>query len=172
MSNRTDAEWQALDARIAREVMGWIKWDEIPQAERDAVPEVTGGRWDYLKHGFSSDEYETLRKEGRCAFWWKHSKFGWVHAQEIRDWQSHKNVAQPMLALRTLLVKIGSNAEARLFMRPLPGRCRVTIQNWVATGGVPAMLVRSPHVSNEMHAICLAIEACLNTQGMPDWAAP
>ena len=158
-------DWHALDARIAREVMGYLSWDDLPAKARDAILDHENAQWRCA-----------LEEMHRMMWWeaceeWPHG-FWWVSADlRLEDWQPHKNVAQAMLALRTLLAKIGSNATAKIAMRPLADLYRVTIQNWVATGGVPAMLVRSPHVDNEMHAICLAIEACLNHQGMPDWAA-
>ena len=158
MPKRTDAEWQALDARIAREVMGWVKWNEIPQAEREAVPEVTGGRWDYLRHGFSSDEYETFRKEGRQAFWWKHSKPGWIHAQEIRDWQPHKVVAQTLMAVHKIIEQgwwFRLDAGCRFYAGV---RARFA---WAAS--YKAYYVGYDKL--EAKAICLALEAWLDAQG-------
>ena len=79
----------------------------------------------------------------------------------VKDWCPDCKIAQAMLILKTILAKAGKHATAELMIRILPNRCRVTIQNWVATGGTPASLVRSPYVDNEMQAICLAAEEWL-----------
>ena len=67
-----------------------------------------------------------------------------------------------MLVLRTLLTKTGPDAIAELSIRPPPGRCYLTIHNWVATAGVPAMFVRGPSMESERHAICIAVERWLD----------
>ena len=153
-------DWQALDARIAREIMLFVKWDDLSE---DALKIY----WETMDERPTKVFLSHNRK-----YWWFLNESGCPDSTEsLRSWQPHLKVAQAILALRTLLVKVGPHATAKIAMRPSASLYRTTIQNWVSTGGVPAMLVRSPHVDNEMHAICLAIEACLNAQGMPDWAS-
>ena len=147
--NKTDAEWQVLDTQIARKVLGWKleRYNDAPTFEAQRMA------W-FVPVG---KERQSLQFK-----MWK------------EDWQPHRNVVQAMLVLKTLLVKIGRDATAEISMRPPPGRCRVTIQNWVVTDGIPAMFVRSPYMDNEMQAICLTVEKCLDAirPRMPDWAAP
>ena len=158
--SKTTEQCLALDKKIAEDVMGWRKWDNIPQAERDEVPEVTGGRWDYLKHGFSSDEYETFRKEGRDAFWWKHGKLGWIHAQEVRDWQPPNDVAQAMEALEALSQK-GVNYSITRFTK-----AEVIVQLWGYVGGV--FCVRRWTNKIMCETICLAIEQWMDAEELQD----
>lgn len=142
MSKRTDAEWRDLGKRIAQEVL-----------------EMTPG---WTRHG-SYKVWHASGSDGEPTKYLTERTWAAIeHGYEF--WQPHKNVAQAMLVLRTLLVKTGRHVEAELHMRPPPGRCRATIQNWVATGGIPARLVRGSYADNEVQAICLAVEKWLDAQ--------
>jgi len=79
------------------------------------------------------------------------------------QWQPHNIITQAMLVLKTLLEKMGRYAEAELNVRIQPSRCRVIIQNWVASDGTPAGFVQSPYVDNEMQAMCLAVKEWCET---------
>jgi len=175
---RTDTEWQKLSDRIAWEVVGLRRAVELPEdvmcvrlipyrgAEGSTVgrsrfgTRLTKGSWFEFK-----EELANVPAPGMII------AIPWVEAYDRGRWRPDENIAQAMLALRTLLTNIGRYAIAELEIRISPSRCRVTIQNWVATGGVPAMFVRSPYADNEMHAICLAAERWLDVQGLPDEAS-
>ena len=142
---KTESEWQELSDFLAREVMGVVRWKELTEEERKAIKQSKVWRW--------YDGYWWPRGEGTL-----HPLYG------ILLWQPHNNIAQAMLILKTLLASIGHYAEAELHLRISPNRCRVTIQNWVATDGTPAGFVRSPYVDNEMQAICLAAKEWCDVQ--------
>lgn len=95
--------------------------------------------------------------------WWRRPEQGTGLESKVSCWQPHNNLTQAMSVLKTLLKNIGRYAEAELHMLILPNRCRVTIQNWVATDGTPARWVRSQYADNEMQATCLAAK---------EWVAP
>ena len=133
----TESEWQELSDFLAWEVM---KLEQVMSLYGNGV------FWD-SKNGH---EYHVALTP----------QYGTVY----KIWQPHKCVSQAMLLLKVLLYNIGRYAEAELHTRIQPNRCRVTIQNWVATDGTPAGFVRSPYVDNEMQAICLAAKEWCNAQ--------
>ena len=142
---KTETEWQELSDLLAREIMGWRKGTEVL----------------------------SNKPSGSCLpmYWW-HDNEGdrwWPTAYShvtggLDSWRPYDNITQAMLVLKTLLAKAGKYAVARISIRPPPSHCLVTIHNWVATAGTPAMLVRSPYVDNETQAICLAAKEWLKAQ--------
>ena len=133
----TESEWQELSDFLALEVMGLTQVESLYGL---------GRLWD----SENGHEYHVALTPCYGTFY--------------KAWQPHINITQAMLVLKTLLTKAGKHATAELMIRILPNRCRVTIQNWVATDGTPTMFVRSPYVDNEMQAICLAAEEGLKAQ--------
>ena len=94
MPERTDAEWQALADRIAREVMGWFKWDELPEILRLLF-------WKVIET--QPDEYDLAFNRNK---WWSILESGCPDSEEgITDWQPHEDATQALLVLHTLLVK-------------------------------------------------------------------
>lgn len=85
MSERqTDADWQTLDARIAREVRGWVKWDELPTVNQQLVAIYNRRTWLRLDESGCPRSTDLLYK----------------------DWQPHKDVAQA-LKVKDEIVKRG-----------------------------------------------------------------
>ena len=135
---KTESEWQELSDLLAREVMGWY------------LQEGNNPSPNWHDENFEDTGY-SLRGPR-------------VYAKGYPRWEPHFNIAHSMLVLKTLLIKAGKHAVARISIRPPPSKCLVTIHNWVATAGAPALLVRSPYVDNEMQAICLAAKEWYNVQ--------
>ena len=76
MPEKTDAEWQALDARIAWVVMGWVKWDELSIVNQQLIAIYNRRTW------LTLDELD-------CP-----------HSTDLlyRNWKPHNNISQAMLA--------------------------------------------------------------------------
>lgn len=126
----TESEWQEISDFLAREIMGFKQKDAYGNGTLFWVSE-------------RDNEYLVVQP----------TSYAWM---DWNVWRPYKDVEQAMLVLKTILAKAGKYAVARISIRTPPGRCLVTIHNWVATAGAPASLVRSPYVENEMQAICLA----------------
>lgn len=168
MPKRTDTEWQELSDRIAWEIMGLRRAIELPEdvtcvrlipyrgAEGSIVhrsrfgTRLTKGSWFEFK-----EELANVPALGMII------AIPWVEAYDRGRWRPDENIAQAMLALRTLLAKV-RRATASLHMGPSSNRYRVTIQNWVASSEARAMWIGGPHADNESHAICLALECWLD----------
>ena len=133
---KTESEWQELSDLLAREIMGLAQVESL---------HGLGRLWD----SENGHEYHVALTPCYGTFY--------------KVWQPHINITQAMLILKTILAKAGKHATAELMIRILPNRCRVTIQNWVATDGTPAGFVRSPYMDNEMQAICLAAKEWCKT---------
>lgn len=129
---KTDAEWLDISVFIARKVMGWHVQEGIR-----AFP-----KW--LDENFNDTGY-SVRGPG-------------FYSQGHPRWEPPFNIAQAMLALRTLLSKIGEYAVAKLIINEPRGYCRASIHNWVRTEDAPAMIAASRRTRTEAQAICLAIE--------------
>ena len=145
---KTESEWQELSDLLAREVMSWhtegtVWWYDIGRTVKDG--------------GISIDGKIMAHSKPMAPWPWPPSPL-----YQYKIWSPHNDVTQAMLILRTLLAKAGQYAVARISIRPPPGHCLVTIHNWVATAGAPALFVRSPYVDNEMQAICLAAKEWCN----------
>ena len=69
-------DWQALGRRIAREVMGWVQWDELSADNQQLIPIYNRRTW------LTLDE------------------LGCPHSTDLlyKDWQPHKDVAQALMA--------------------------------------------------------------------------
>ena len=135
---KTETEWQDLSDLLAREIMGW----DLQEGNNPSP--------NWLDENFGYTGYSMRGPQ--------------LYAKGFPCWEPHFNIAHTMLVLKTLLAKAGKHATAELMIRILPNRCRVTIQNWVASDGTPAMFVRSPYVDNETQAICLAAKEWLKAQ--------
>ena len=80
MSKRTEAEWEALAARLAKEVMGWSLNDELTQQQRHSL---TG------KH--------ILVSQTCSPSWWGCLGGVLQFIVFVSKWQPHLNVAQPLV---------------------------------------------------------------------------
>jgi len=142
--SKSDAEWQALDEQLAREVMGWRKWDELPEDARRAYWKRTGGE---------PEEWEWYNR----LFWWSLDESGCPTTEILLpDWQPHEDVAQAMEVLKALQVKILEHqgwATATLTIRLSPGRCRLKVAN-----------ILGPRADDVPKVICLTAEQWANAQ--------
>jgi len=161
--SKTDAEWRVLDEQLAREVMGWCQWHDIPQAERDSFLLIRYGGlvdapyWD--NSGQPSVGWTELTLATQQSFWWKkHPEYRWIHAEAIREWQPHVAVAQALMVLDRI-VKIRRHGHSIFLLAPHLTRYRVLI--WEGFGCVG--IWRGEHASRAK-AICLAIKAYLDAQ--------
>jgi len=134
---KTEIEWQELSDLLAREIMELVQVKSLYG---------NGELWD-SKDGH---EYHVALTPQYGTFY--------------KDWKPHENVAQAMLVLKTLLIKVGRHVTAVIRIWPKPYKCCVTVHNWMYTDKVPAIYVQGPHVDTEAHAICLAAEEWLKAQ--------
>jgi len=154
---KTNAEWQALDDRLAREVMGWCGWDDIPESDRNELREPLDGGFDYLAAGFSVSEYEAFSVATHRAFWWqKHPEHGWDHAYDCRDWQPHEDVAQALGVLDAIISR-GFDADLRILYHD-PKH-----QAWIRPADFSFGACMGRHIERAK-AICLAAERWANAQ--------
>jgi len=149
---KTDAEWRALDEKLAREVMGWHKWDELPENAHRAY-------WQAIKE--EPDEYSLAHNEQQ---WWSLDESGCPDGEKwLSDWQPHEDVAQALMALDALVDK---HPDIRYWLaykplgRPDPSYwctlwqpyCELYGHSHDGSGAIPAK------------AICLAIRQWMDAQ--------
>jgi len=81
--SKTDAEWRALDERLAREVMGLLVWDDL-------TPEEQQGYIDVVPKQFLDMSLE--RWKGN---YWKR-EYGSVFIDDYSSWRPHQDLGQAM----------------------------------------------------------------------------
>ena len=94
-------DWQALDARIAREVMEYYTWD-----------------------GLTAKHHEEPPPEPINPWWWADGEDGATIVVQMRHWQPHKDVAQALAALEVLRAK---GHDTSIDQKAGGPRCWVTI---------------------------------------------
>ena len=150
MPKRTNAEWRELDERLAREVMGLCKWDELPEAARQTYWRIV----EKEPEGWSLETYNRRQ-------WWfvfvNESGCPWAD-YSIREWQPHMAVTQALSVLDRI-AKIRRHGHSIFLLAPHLTRYRVLI--WEGFGCVG--IWRGEHASRAK-AICLAIKAYLDAQ--------
>jgi len=139
---KTDAEWRALDQRIACEIMGLLTWDDLTPAERQDYIDVTPKK-------FLDMSLERWKKN-----YWKRQYESVFPLHAFSGWQPHLDVEQALRALDAVRVK---GHDISIDQKTGEPRCWVTI--WMEN---------APHIV-ETHdllpkAICLAIEQWLDAQ--------
>ena len=160
---KTNAEWRGLDEQLARQVMGWCQWHDIPQAERDSFLLIRYGGlvdapyWD--NSGQPSVGWTELTLTTQQSFWWKkHPEYRWIHAEAIREWQPHEDVAQALMAARKI-VERGWGFQLRIFTYPEPLTLKSAAELWTYD-----TLPSEGCADTDAKAICLAIEQWLDAQ--------
>ena len=158
MPKRTDAEWETLGDRLARDVMGWSKWHELTEEEQGMVMVV---KLRYHNHG---------------AYWWQRDdetyKVPVMHVRApILGWYPHKDRSQAMQVLDEMSSR-RKGAMHNWFYR---------IQSYPQVTGhlynvflhtciyprhsqAPLVLEYSADAYILTHAICLAIEQVMDAQ--------
>lgn len=131
------SDWQALDARIAREVMGWVKWDGLPV-----------------------DNQELVAIYNR-RIWLRLDESGCPHSTDLlyKDWRPHENVAQALMAVRKI-VQQGWAFQLRIYIdyrEPHVLKSAAELWNY-------DVLPCEGYEETDSKAICLAIEAWLDAQ--------
>jgi len=149
MSRKTDADWQVLDHRIARKVMGWFKWDELPEILRLIFWKVIETQPDEYDLAFNRDK------------WWSVLESGCPDSEEdIVGWQPHNDVAQAVLA-RDRIVEQGWDF---VLGASVSGQCEVlVVASFVPEAGV-GMFESERSAATDGKAICLAIGRWLDAQ--------
>lgn len=87
MPEKTNAEWHALDARIAREVMEWKEWEVLSEEARKAHWTRIGEEPDNWNLAYYREKWWFLDESERAD--WEYS---------IDDWRPHECVAQALMA--------------------------------------------------------------------------
>jgi len=144
MPKRTDAEWQALDQRIACEIMGLLTWDDLTPAERqdyiDVVPkkflDMSLERW---KKNYWKRQYESVFP---------------LHA--FSGWQPHLDVEQ---AFRVLDAIVALGFDAGVKTRHYDSLHEV----WIVPAECRAPCWLGVH-DERRKAICLSVEQWANAQ--------
>ena len=147
---KTNAEWRELDEQLAREVMGWCKWGELPEAARRAY-------WEALGEG--PDEYRMTHNGLR---WWYIDELGCPDTDyRLSEWQPHEDVAQALMALDTVAEKypdVGYTLE-----RATPKRLR----GYMCALGNPDAPETLAFAPTLREAICSALEKWMDAQEKP-----
>lgn len=158
--SKTDAEWQALGTRIARKVLGWTKWDDLPIIARMAYLAILPRKPDPFR-------LARLRKS-----WWSVSnECAYIELFFAFDWQPHKNVAQAMKVLDEMSRRckgVTHNWFYRIQSYPqVSGHLyNIYLQKSVPCEGSQSWrnLEYSADADSREHAICLAMERWLDAQ--------
>jgi len=143
---KTDAEWQALDQRIACEIMGLLTWDDLTPAERQDYIDVTPKK-------FLDMSLERWKKN-----YWKRQHESVFPLHAFSGWQPHLDVEQALRALDTVADKypdVGYTLE-----RATPKRLR----SYMCAFGNPDAPETLTFAPTLREAICLAIEQFLDAQ--------
>ena len=141
MPERTNAEWRALADRIAREVMGCTKWDDL-------LENAQWIHWSMIEE--DPDEWNlTFNREK----WWFLDESGCPdYEYSIEEWQPHNNVVQALTILDRIAETYHYGHSIFLLASHLT-RYRVLI--WKGFGCVG--MWQGEH-TNRAKAICLVIE--------------
>lgn len=105
-------DWQALDARIAPEIMGWMQWDELPSETQTAFLALSDACGATRFHHTTSLEmkpttqWNEVRLDRLRRSWWSLKAEDPASDQSecptmvmwIYDWQPHNDVAQALMA--------------------------------------------------------------------------
>ena len=144
---KSDAEWRALVEKLAREVMGWHKWDELPENAHRAY-------WQAIKE--EPDEYSLAHNEQQ---WWSLDESGCPDGEKwLSDWQPHEDVAQALMAARKI-VERGWGFQLGTFTYPEPPVLKSTAEFWTYD-----TLPSEGYAETDAKAICGAIEQWLDAQ--------
>jgi len=136
MSEKTDIEWQSLNVRIARKIMGWFKWDELPAEARKAywaIMEEEPGDWTL---GYCHEKWWFL-DDSDCPDW----------EYSIEEWQPHNDLTQAIKA-RDRIASWGFDW---------------CISRWAGAPQIQVLFMRGAehydgYADTDAKAVCLAIE--------------
>ena len=138
--------------RIARDVLGWTKWDELPIIARMAYLAILPRKPDPFR-------LARLRKS-----WWSVSnECAYIKLFFAFDWQPHKDVVQALL-VRDEIVKRGWCFSVHIDPRDVSPQGKVVVAFYRP---VPYTAFRA-RATTDAKAICLAADKWLGAQGLPD----